>query len=261
MSGSGEKSSGWGGGWIFLVFLVVLAFHVVAILGIAVFNGWKYNATNTSQTQNPVPLQQKTMEFVEKSIPEAAVAPVPNAEPLVNDEKISSHKQSALEKQILSGPDDEPLAIPAPIVSEPSPAAPKKEEAGKIAASSAAAAAVVHEKSSKKASPPPELVKSMDHADVGLVESKPSLAMPAASKEKASPLSKNSAAPVLVAAGTSKKAQASGNGYGTYTVQKGDTFNKIARDYNTTLNNLYKINSIKDPNGLKAGMTIKVPGK
>lgn len=261
MNDSGEKSLSGTGGWMFLVFLAVLAFHVVAILGIAIFNGWKFNGTNAaSQVQNAGPAQPQPTELAKSALAETALAPAPKIEPAGSGEKDSSRRQTALEKQILSEPDDEAMAIPAPVVPEPAVAAVKKEEPVKAIASAADAA--VHEKITKKVSPQAETVKKTDHSDIGLVESGPSLAMTMkSSKEKAAAsAAKNAAGPILVPA---KKTltSVSGKAYGTYTVQKGDTLNKIARQFNTTLENLSRLNSIKDPNGLKYGMTIKVPGK
>lgn len=41
-----------------------------------------------------------------------------------------------------------------------------------------------------------------------------------------------------------------------YTIQKGDTLGQIAKDNNTTVNDLVLRNNIKDPNKIKAGMTL-----
>ncbi|MFZ2656593.1 MAG: LysM peptidoglycan-binding domain-containing protein [Victivallales bacterium] len=49
--------------------------------------------------------------------------------------------------------------------------------------------------------------------------------------------------------------------YEIYTVKKNDTLSKIARLFLTSADVLAKINSIKDPDNLKVGMTIKVPSK
>lgn len=47
---------------------------------------------------------------------------------------------------------------------------------------------------------------------------------------------------------------------GTYTVKKGDTLSKIARKFNTTTKRLVKLNGISDPNRLKIGMELRLPG-
>ncbi len=47
---------------------------------------------------------------------------------------------------------------------------------------------------------------------------------------------------------------------GTHTVKKGDTLSAIAKKYKTTVNELVKINGIKNPNLIKVGQTIKLPG-
>ena len=47
--------------------------------------------------------------------------------------------------------------------------------------------------------------------------------------------------------------------YITYTVVKGDTLSGIARRYNTTVNELVKINNIKNPNLIYIGQKIKIP--
>ncbi|MCW2923876.1 MAG: Muramidase-2 precursor, partial [Thermoleophilia bacterium] len=44
-----------------------------------------------------------------------------------------------------------------------------------------------------------------------------------------------------------------------YTVKAGDTLGALARTYKTTVDELAKLNSIADPNKIKAGTTIKVP--
>lgn len=53
----------------------------------------------------------------------------------------------------------------------------------------------------------------------------------------------------------------SGDTYYTYTIKRGDTLGKIAKKYNTTVNELAKINNIKDPNKIYAGKTLKIPVK
>ena len=47
--------------------------------------------------------------------------------------------------------------------------------------------------------------------------------------------------------------------YFFYTIAKGDTLDRIARRYNTTEDELVRINRIADPNLIKAGDRIKVP--
>ncbi|HBC87224.1 MAG TPA: hypothetical protein DCZ94_09740 [Lentisphaeria bacterium] len=49
--------------------------------------------------------------------------------------------------------------------------------------------------------------------------------------------------------------------YEVYTVKKDDTLSKIARLYFTSTDKLVRLNSIKEPDDLKVGMTIKVPSK
>ncbi len=46
----------------------------------------------------------------------------------------------------------------------------------------------------------------------------------------------------------------------TYTIQKGDALSKIAKKYKTTVGELAGLNSIKNPNMIRAGATIKLPG-
>ena len=47
--------------------------------------------------------------------------------------------------------------------------------------------------------------------------------------------------------------------YKEYTIQKGDNLTKIAKEFNTTVDELVKINGIKDKNVINAGATLKVP--
>jgi LysM repeat protein len=46
--------------------------------------------------------------------------------------------------------------------------------------------------------------------------------------------------------------------YEYYTVKSGDTLSKIAKKYNTTINNLVKLNNIKNPNIIHVGDKLKV---
>jgi LysM repeat protein len=48
---------------------------------------------------------------------------------------------------------------------------------------------------------------------------------------------------------------------GTYTVEKDDTLSSIAKDHDTTVAALVKLNSLKDPNRLSIGQKLKLPGK
>ena len=47
----------------------------------------------------------------------------------------------------------------------------------------------------------------------------------------------------------------------TYTVRKGDTLWEIAQKYKTTVNELVRLNKIKNPNLIYPGQKLKVPGK
>ena len=47
---------------------------------------------------------------------------------------------------------------------------------------------------------------------------------------------------------------------GTYTVQAGDTLSAIAREYDTTVEELVRINGLEDPNLIRVGQVLKVPG-
>ena len=47
---------------------------------------------------------------------------------------------------------------------------------------------------------------------------------------------------------------------GTYTVQRGDTLFKIARDHNTTVQVIAEANQITDPSQLNVGQELRVPG-
>lgn len=44
-----------------------------------------------------------------------------------------------------------------------------------------------------------------------------------------------------------------------YTIKRGDTLSKIAKDYDTTINELVSLNNISNPNLIYAGSTIRIP--
>jgi murein DD-endopeptidase MepM/ murein hydrolase activator NlpD len=46
----------------------------------------------------------------------------------------------------------------------------------------------------------------------------------------------------------------------TYKIKRGDTLSAIAKKYGTTVNELVKLNNIKNPNLIYAGATLKLPG-
>lgn len=48
-------------------------------------------------------------------------------------------------------------------------------------------------------------------------------------------------------------------GYSTYKIVKGDTLTSIAKKYNTTVNELVKLNNIKNKNLIKIGDILKIP--
>lgn len=47
----------------------------------------------------------------------------------------------------------------------------------------------------------------------------------------------------------------------SYVIQNGDNLSKVARKFKCTVNEIQKTNGIKDPNMIRAGMTIKIPHK
>jgi len=56
------------------------------------------------------------------------------------------------------------------------------------------------------------------------------------------------------------KKQASGTAAKTYTVKKGDTLSGIAKRYGLTYQKLASCNGIKDPNAIRIGQVIRIPG-
>ena len=46
----------------------------------------------------------------------------------------------------------------------------------------------------------------------------------------------------------------------TYTIKKGDTLSRIAKQYGTTVDELARLNNIANPNMIKAGATLNLPG-
>lgn len=59
---------------------------------------------------------------------------------------------------------------------------------------------------------------------------------------------------------TTSKPSTPATSTGTYTVKKGDTLTAIAKKYNTTVDNLVKLNGIKDKNKISVGQKLKVTG-
>lgn len=59
---------------------------------------------------------------------------------------------------------------------------------------------------------------------------------------------------------SSAPAQSSSTNARTYTVQRGDTLNKIARENNTSANELARINNISNPNQISVGQVIQLSG-
>ncbi len=47
----------------------------------------------------------------------------------------------------------------------------------------------------------------------------------------------------------------------TYTIQKGDTLSKIAKQYGVTVDELAKLNNISNPNMIRAGASLNLPGQ
>jgi flagellum-specific peptidoglycan hydrolase FlgJ len=58
--------------------------------------------------------------------------------------------------------------------------------------------------------------------------------------------------------GNKKPVQAAGQKEQVYVVQKGDTLTKIAKKYGTTVQNLVKLNNIKNPDLIKVGQKLRV---
>jgi LysM repeat protein len=52
-----------------------------------------------------------------------------------------------------------------------------------------------------------------------------------------------------------------GSTYITYTVKSGDTLSKIAKNYNTTYQEIAKLNNIKNPNIIRVGQVLKIKEK
>lgn len=46
-----------------------------------------------------------------------------------------------------------------------------------------------------------------------------------------------------------------------YTVKKGDTLGAIAKQFNISLEELIKLNNIKNPNLIRSGQQLDIPGK
>lgn len=64
----------------------------------------------------------------------------------------------------------------------------------------------------------------------------------------------------LVVAGAGTPVPGAGTPAGVYVVQSGDSLAKIARKFNVTIQDLLKLNELKDPNALQIGQQLKVPG-
>lgn len=65
---------------------------------------------------------------------------------------------------------------------------------------------------------------------------------------------------VVAGAGTPTAPGTPGTPAGVYVVASGDSLAKIARKFNTTIQELLKLNNLKDPNALSIGQQLKVPG-
>ena len=59
---------------------------------------------------------------------------------------------------------------------------------------------------------------------------------------------------------TSESSGVAGVNIQTYTVKKGDTLSEIAQKFNTTVNELVKLNNIKNPNLIYVGQKLKIKG-
>ncbi len=258
MNDNDAKSIGTGS-WVLIIFLVVVALHVVAILGIAMFNGWKWE-NSASPAPKPAPAKEEISGIPEKGkvIENSTVLPVGTNPELAKPEKISSAEQSSLEKGLISKPDPDDEDEDAPAIPETVASAVKKEEQAKAEEKASAAEAASHKKTSIKPPAAAETAKTATNPDAKVVEAAENHASTAGAREKAPP-AKTAAPPA--AAGAAKKAVPPQDASATYTVQKGDTLFKIARQFNTTPDVLEKMNSIKDPSGLKAGTILKVPKK
>ncbi len=247
MNDKETKSSSGRASWVLIIFLAVVAVHVVAILGIAVFNGWRYNAGTATpvktDTPAPAPVQTPADASKEQQTSLAAKSEHKAAPSTKRDENISTTEQTSLLKEIIAGKDDdegEEEIIPDV------PATTKKSSVDQTQAANTA-----EKETAKKTAPADPIKKETESAKSVTTDS-------ASTKEKTTAVSKTA----HVASTSSKTTtSASSKGVETYNVQKGDTLSKIARLYNTTTENLLKLNSIKDPNTLKPGMAIKVPRK
>lgn len=51
------------------------------------------------------------------------------------------------------------------------------------------------------------------------------------------------------------------NGYIRYTVKRGDTLSQLALDFGTTVKKLQEINNIVNPDIIKVGQVLLIPGK
>jgi LysM repeat protein len=60
---------------------------------------------------------------------------------------------------------------------------------------------------------------------------------------------------------TPETTAASGSASGSYKVQSGDTLSVIAAAHRTSVSTLVSLNGIKDPDKIRAGQTLKLPGK
>ena len=226
------------------IFLVVLGLHVVVIVGISAYHLLRGNPDTGITSMDPMPAAE-----VAKA-PEAAV-PAPEV------------------ASTMPSPDDKvwqaqaPAEASAPVAAAPAPAAPVAEMApapaaermhvvvkgdtlGKIAKANGVTAAA--------------LAKA-NGIDGTMIRIGQKLKIPevAGAGTDAKPMAAPASAPAQAVAAAA--AQQASSPAGTYTVAAGDTLAKIAKKFGTKAETLAKLNSINDPQKLKIGQKLQVPGE
>jgi LysM repeat protein len=276
------KTSGNGGSantWI-LIFLIVIAVHLVVILGIGGFkllNGDK----EISKDKEAVPAKDLK---------------IPKEDYLLN---LPPEKNTDLEEvlnslnkiQTSAEPDDKEDEAPLPQLNSKAPASQSKTPEPKLASETPAIASSAAEPLAKpiktailpetsdnsyiviegdtlrkiaaKTGVSVDVIRKKNRLDKDVVRLGQKLIIPGKSNDKApvstANMQNNLKQPVNANGASSKPSVPSAGEYKTYQVGKGDTLSKIATLFHTSPEKLSKMNNIGDPRKLKMGMELKIP--
>jgi LysM repeat protein/beta-glucosidase-like glycosyl hydrolase len=195
----------------------------------------------------------------EPAKPEAAKAPEPSAaggptESAAESKPVEPAKAADPVKKVEPAP-EAAKAAPADKPAEPSTSteAPKPAEPPKPAVTPPTPEAA-------KAPEPPKPAEPEKAATADKPTEQGAPSAPEAAKEAPKPAeAKTEAKPEETKKAEKKPNLVEGKDFEYYTVQEGDRFYKIARQFNTKVADILKLNNIENPDVVKAGQRIKVP--